>query len=69
MIPRINLQAKTESEYYKEQSGIAANLRSSVVWWRNHGSRCTFAAMNTMYAAGVGATTEIGTLRAFGFTR
>src|SRR5258708_7163565 len=25
--PRINLQAKTESEYYKEQSGIAANLR------------------------------------------
>src|SRR6266446_5600229 len=26
--PRINLQAKTESEYYKEQSGIAANLRA-----------------------------------------
>src|SRR5258708_28609400 len=26
--PRINLQAKTESEYYKEQSGIAANPRA-----------------------------------------
>jgi len=34
MIHAINLQAKTESEYYKEQSGIAANLRALGLWWR-----------------------------------
>src|SRR5260221_790795 len=47
--PRINLQAKTESEYYKEQSGIAANLR--VLGLLVAGIMAVagiFAAMNTM---------------------
>src|SRR6266481_2688419 len=67
--PRINLQAKTESEYYKEQSGIAANLR--VLGWLVAGIMAfaaIFAAMNTMYTAVSARTTEIGTLRALGFS-
>src|SRR5882762_1741657 len=66
--PRINLQAKTESEYYKEQSGIAANLRAlGLLVAGIMAFAAIFAAMNTMYAA-VARTTEIGTLRALGFS-
>ncbi len=67
--PRINLQAKPESEYYKEQSAIAANLRVlglSVAGIMAFAA--IFAAMNTMYAAASARTTEIGTLRALGFS-
>src|SRR5260221_3581407 len=50
--PRINLQAKTESEYYKEQSGIAANLRVlGLLVTAIMAFPAIFAAMNTMYAA------------------
>ncbi len=50
--PRINLQAKTESEYYKEQSGIAANLRVlGLLVAGIMAFAAIFAAMNTMYAA------------------
>src|SRR5258708_24049461 len=65
--PRINLQAKTESKNYKEQSGIAANLR--VIGLLVAGIMAfaaIFAAMNTMYAAVSARTTEIGPLRALG---
>src|SRR5258707_4799788 len=65
--PRINLQAKTESEYYKEQSGIAANLR--VLGLLVAGIKAfaaIFAAMNKTYGAASARTTEIGTLRALG---
>src|SRR5262250_3485250 len=66
--PRINLQAKTESEYYKEQSGIAANLRVlGLLVAGIMAFAAIFAAMNTMYAAVSARTTEIGTLRALGF--
>ncbi len=67
--PRINLQAKTESEYYKEQSGIAANLRVlGLLVTGIMASAAIFAAMNTMYAAVSARTSEIGTLRALGFS-
>jgi putative ABC transport system permease protein len=67
--PRINLQAKTESEYYKEQSGIAANLRVlGLLVTGTMAFAAIFAAMNTMYAAVSARTTEIGTLRALGFS-
>src|SRR6266478_1025634 len=67
--PRINLQAKTESEYYKEQSGIAANLRAlGLLVAGIMAFAAIFAAMNTMYAAVAARTTEIGTLRALGFS-
>ena len=65
----INLQAKTESEYYKEQSGIAANLRVlGLLVAGIMAFAAIFAAMNTMYAAVSARTTEIGTLRALGFS-
>src|SRR6266566_4824633 len=67
--PRINLQAKTESEYYKEQSGIAEKLRVlGLLVAGIMAFAAIFAAMNTMYAAVSARTTEIGTLRALGFS-
>jgi putative ABC transport system permease protein len=67
--PRINLLAETESEYYKEQSGIAANLRVlGMLVAGIMAFAAIFAAMNTMYAAVSARTTEIGTLRALGFS-
>ena len=67
--PRINLQAETESEYYKEQSGIAANLRVlGLLVAGIMAFAAMFAAMNTMYAAVSARTSEIGTLRALGFS-
>src|SRR5256712_5484592 len=67
--PRINLQAETESEYYKEQAGIAANLRVlGLLVAGIMAFAAIFAATNTMYAAVSARTTEIGTLRALGFS-
>ncbi len=66
--PRINLQADTESHYYREQSGIAANLRVlGLLVAGIMAFAAVFAAMNTMYAAVSARTREIGTLRALGF--
>jgi putative ABC transport system permease protein len=66
--PRINLQAETESEYYREQSAFAAKLRIlGFVVAGIMAFAAIFAAMNTMYAAVSARTTEIGTLRALGF--
>ena len=67
--PRINLQAQTEAEYYREQSGIAANLRVlGMLVAGIMAFAAIFAAMNTMVAAVSARTTEIGTLRALGFS-
>src|SRR5499433_3273811 len=66
--PRINLQAETEVDYYREQSEIANQVRALgmlVAGIMAFGA--IFAAMNTMYAAVSARTTEIGTLRALGF--
>ncbi len=67
--PRINLQAEAESEYYREQSSIAASLRALELLVAGiMACAAVFAAMNTMYAAVSARTTEIGTLRALGFS-
>jgi putative ABC transport system permease protein len=66
--PRINLQAQSESDYYREQSAIAGQLRALgylVAGIMAFGA--VFAAMNTMYAAVSARTKEIATLRALGF--
>ncbi|MGO9453582.1 MAG: ABC transporter permease [Candidatus Binataceae bacterium] len=66
--PRINLQAETESDYYKDQSVVANQLRAlGMVVAVIMGIGAVFAAMNTMYASVSARTTEIGTLRALGF--
>ncbi len=66
--PRINLQAETESDYYKDQSVVANQLRAlGLVVAVIMGIGAVFAAMNTMYASVSARTTEIGTLRALGF--
>lgn len=67
--PRINLQAETEADYYREQAGIAANLRLLGLFVAGiMAFAAVFAAMNTMYAAVSARTQEIGTLRALGFS-
>lgn len=67
--PRINLQAQTESDYYREQSAIAANLRVlGLLVAGIMAFAAVFAAMNTMYASVSARITEIGTLRALGFS-
>jgi len=67
--PRINLQAETEHDYYQEQSGFAAKLRVlGMLVAAIMAFAAVFAAMNTMYAAVAARTTEIGTLRALGFS-
>jgi putative ABC transport system permease protein len=66
--PRINLQAETEPDYYREQSVVAQQVRVLgllVAGIMAFGA--VFAAMNTMYAAVSARTTEIATLRALGF--
>ena len=66
--PRINLQAQTETDYYKDQSVVANQLRAlGMIVAVIMGIGAIFAAMNTMYAAVSARTTEIGTLRALGF--
>ena len=66
--PRINLQAQKETDYYKDQSVVANQLRAlGMVVAMIMGIGAVFAAMNTMYASVSARTTEIGTLRAIGF--
>lgn len=67
--PRINLQAESETAYYREQSAVARRLRVlgmmvAVIM----GLGAVFAGANTMYAAVSARTREIGTLRALGFS-
>jgi putative ABC transport system permease protein len=66
--PRINLQAATETDYYREQSAVANQVRLlGLLVAAIMGFGAVFAAMNTMYAAVSARTTEIATLRAMGF--
>jgi len=67
--PQIDLQAQTEGDYYREQSSITAGLRMlGLLVAGIMAFAAVFAAMNTMYAAVSARTTEIGTLRALGFS-
>lgn len=66
--PRINLQAETESEYYKDEAVVARQLRALVmVVAVIMAIGAVFGGMNTMYAAVAARAAEIGTLRALGF--
>jgi putative ABC transport system permease protein len=66
--PRIDLQAETETEYYRAQSAIAGQLRAlGLLVAGIMGMGAVFGAMNTMYASVSARTAEIGTLRALGF--
>jgi len=67
---RLNLEGKTEIEYYEAQTSSAAPvefLGIFVAIIMTVGS--SFAAMNTMYAAVSRRSREIGTLRVLGFSR
>lgn len=67
--PRINLSAETEAKYYEDQSVVAKQLRVlGLIVALIMGVGAVFAAMNTMYAAVASRTSEIGTLRALGFS-
>src|SRR5260221_1572597 len=66
--PRINLQAQTEADYYKDQAVVANQMRVlGMIVAVIMAVGAIFGAMNTMYAAVSARTTEIGTLRALGF--
>ena len=67
---RLNVKAITEQEYYDQQTISGAPLQALGIFVSiimAVGS--SFAAMNTMYAAVARRSTEIGTLRALGFSR
>lgn len=68
--PRLNVQARTEREYYASQTSsgdLVKYLGTFVAVIMAVGS--CFAAMNTMYAAVARRSREIGTLRVLGFSR
>ncbi len=67
--PQINLQAESEPDYYKDQAVVANQMRVlGMVVAIIMAVGAIFGAMNTMYAAVSTRTTEIGTLRALGFS-
>lgn len=69
--PRINVTARSEREFYAEQSRILIVLvryvGTTIALLMGVGAM--FAALNTMYSAVSSRTREIGTLRALGFGR
>jgi putative ABC transport system permease protein len=67
---RLNVEARTEKEYYAEQTSSGDLIRylgTFVAIIMGIGS--CFAAMNTMYAAVARRSKEIGTLRVLGYSR
>lgn len=69
--PRVTVDIKREKEYYAEQSNFTRTyinvlgLIISIIF----SAGATVGAMITMYASVAGRKTEIGTLRALGFSR
>jgi putative ABC transport system permease protein len=67
--PQINLQAESEAHYYRDQTVMADRMHAlGMVMAVIMAIGAIFAAMNTMYASVTARTTEIGTLRALGFS-
>ena len=67
---RLALEAKPEIDYYRDQSESSSFLFGLTVGLAViMGVGASFGAMNTMFAAVRSRTTEIGTLRALGFSR
>jgi hypothetical protein len=69
--PRLTLEAKRETQYYRDQSEVMATfLRIMGITLTSIFSvGAVIGAMITMYAAVANRTAEIGTLRALGFRR
>jgi putative ABC transport system permease protein len=68
--PRFALEATREVEYYEKLSESARSLYIIVIGLAVlAGIGAVFGATNTMYAAVLSRTSEIGTLRALGFSR
>lgn len=66
---RLKLTAKTEKQYYQEQTKTAGPLKAFGVFLAVIMSiGASFAGMNTMYASVANRVREIGTLRILGFT-
>ncbi|MEA2678818.1 MAG: putative transport system permease protein [Candidatus Binataceae bacterium] len=67
--PQINLQAECEADYYRDQTVMARRLHAlGMIVAVIMAIGAIFAAMNTMYASVSARTTELGTLRALGFS-
>ncbi len=67
---RFGLQAKPETQYYAELSQTADSLYLIVVGIALlAGTGAIFGASNTLYASVQARTSEVGTLRALGFSR
>ncbi|MBI3736941.1 ABC transporter permease [Candidatus Sumerlaeota bacterium] len=67
--PRLKLNAKSEAEYYEEQTRSSTPLKAFGIFLAVMMSiGACFAGMNTMYANVSNRTREIGTLRVLGFT-
>ena len=67
---RFTLEAKPETDYYREQADTTQTLYILVLTLAViMGTGAVFGALNTMYAAVASRTAEIGTLRALGFPR
>jgi putative ABC transport system permease protein len=67
--PQINLQAESEADYYRDQTVMARRLHAlGMIVAVIMAIGAIFAAMNTMYASVSARTTELGTLRALGFS-
>jgi len=67
---RLRVDAKTEEQFFTEQSQWIGQLRSlGVILAAILGIGAAFGGMNTMYAAVARRAKEIGVLRALGFTR
>ncbi len=67
--PKVKLTAKTELEYYEEQTRSSKPLKAFGMFLAVMMSiGACFAGMNTMYATVANRVREIGTLRVLGFT-
>ena len=67
--PRVNVNARTERDFYSEQSKLMRDLVTTIgtAIALLMGIGAIFAALNTMYSAVSARTREIATLRALGF--
>jgi putative ABC transport system permease protein len=67
---RLNVDARTEREYYDSQTSSGAPIRYlGIIVSVILAIGSSFAAMNTMYASVARRTREIGTLRVLGFSQ
>jgi putative ABC transport system permease protein len=68
--PRLNLEAKSERQYFTEQAGALALALKILAWFLAAimGTGAVFGATNTLLASVAMRTREIGTLLAIGFS-